>query len=84
MNAGTDARSAPRTYSALAGFEAGMAGVLVMLLWLAAASVWYRHTPWSVPNIMASNFYGDDAIRPGFGWSSLSGIALYLILYSLF
>jgi hypothetical protein len=84
MDAGTDARSAPRSYAALAGLQAGMVGVLLMLLWLAAASVWYRHTPWSVPNIMASNFYGDDAIGPGFSWRSLSGVAVYLILYSLF
>ncbi len=74
----------PRIYAAVAGFQAGTFAVLVMLGAMGLASAWYRRTFWYVANLMASTFYGDDAIRAGFSWQTLSGIALYLILYSLF
>ena len=84
MNGGGEPQRATRLDVALAGFEAGMVATLAMLVWLALAAKWYRHTIWTAANIMASNFYGDNAIGPGFAWSSLSGVAVYLILYSLF
>ena len=84
MHAGPEAPVSPRAYAALAGFEAGAIGVIAMLFCLGLASVWYRHTVWTVANIMASNFYGDEAIGPGFAASTLSGLAVYFILYSLF
>lgn len=67
----------------LAGLEAGMAAVLAMLAWLAFASVWYRHSAWISINLMASVLYGDAALRPGLGRSSMTGFALYLLLYSM-
>ena len=84
MEPGTDASASPRVWAALAGFEAGMAGGLVLLLGVGLASSWYRGSFWGPANIMASTFYGDDAIGRGFSWNTLSGIAVYLILYSLF
>ncbi len=68
--------------SALAGLEAGMVAVLFMLLWLALTSRLYRRSMWTTINLMASLFYGEAAIEPRFGWKSLSGIAVYLLLYS--
>jgi len=66
-----------------AGFQAGTVAVLVMLGWLGIASWWYYHTFWMAPNILASIFYGDRAVRAGFSFHSLSGVALYLVVYSL-
>ncbi len=67
----------------LAGFQAGMVGVLVMLVWLGFASALYRRSFWTAANLMASNFYGQSALGRRFSFTTLSGLALYVILYSL-
>ncbi|HWQ55869.1 MAG TPA: hypothetical protein VN442_19430 [Bryobacteraceae bacterium] len=84
MMAGRHAHDRMGLLSALAGFQAGMVGVIAMLALTGLASAWYRRTFWYVANLMSSTFYGDDAIRAGFSWKTVSGIALYLILYSAF
>jgi hypothetical protein len=60
-----------------------MLGVCWMLLWLGVSDVWQRRSFWTAENLMASAFYGEGAIRSGFAGRTLSGLALYLILYSL-
>jgi hypothetical protein len=67
----------------LAGLQAGMVGVLWMLLWLGIDSSWERQGFWSEENLFASLFYGSDSIRGGFSAKTLPGVALYLLLYSL-
>jgi hypothetical protein len=67
----------------LAGLQAGMVGVWWMLAWMGASAVWQRRSFWTPENLMASVFYGNAAIRPGFASSTFSGLALYLLLYSL-
>jgi len=67
----------------LAGLQAGMTGILVMLLWLGISSVWQGHSFWRSENLMASAFYRADTIRAGFGGRMLSGLAVYLVVYSL-
>jgi hypothetical protein len=54
-----------------------------MLAWMGASAVWQRRSFWTPENLMASVFYGNAAIRPGFAASTLSGLALYLLSYSL-
>ncbi len=74
----------PRASSAfLAGLQLGMIGVLCMLTWLGLASVWQMRSFWTAENLMASAFYGANAIRSGFAGETLSGLAVYLALYSL-
>jgi hypothetical protein len=60
-----------------------MVGVLWMLAWLGVSATWQRRSFWTAENLLASAFYGDSAIRSGFAFSTLSGMALYLLLYSL-
>jgi hypothetical protein len=60
-----------------------MLGVCWMLLWLGVSDVWQRRSFWTAENLMASAFYGERAIRSGFAERTLSGLALYLLLYSL-
>ena len=67
----------------LAGLQAGMIGICWMLAWLGLSAVGQRRSFWTAENLMASVFHGDVAIRRGFGGSTLSGIALYLLIYSL-
>jgi hypothetical protein len=60
-----------------------MLGVCWMLLWLGVSDVWQQRSFWTAENLMASAFYGEGAIRSGFAALTLSGLALYLLLYSL-
>lgn len=67
----------------LAGLQAGMIGICWMLAWLGLSAKGQGRSFWTAENLMASVFHGDAAIRRGFGSSTLSGIALYLLIYSL-
>jgi hypothetical protein len=67
----------------LAGLEAGMMAALCLLAWMGATAVGAHRSFWTSENLMASVFYGGAAIRGGLAASTFSGIALYLLLYSL-
>ena len=83
MNASTAHRPANPIEVFLAGLQAGMMAVCCMLAWLGLAAIQQRRGFWTAENLMASVFHGDAAIRRGFGSSTLSGLALYLLIYSL-
>ena len=65
----------------LAGLEAGIIAALILLVWLALASAWYRRSIWTAANIMATTFYGEAALGRQFTFRTVAGIALYLVLY---
>jgi hypothetical protein len=67
----------------LAGLQGGMLGALWMLAWMGVSSVWQQRSIWTAENLFATAFYGGSAIGPGFGRATVSGLALYLLLYSL-
>ena len=67
----------------LAGLQAGMIGICWMLAWLGLSAMEQLRSFWTAENLMASVFHGDAALRRGFGSSTLSGLALYLLIYSL-
>ena len=67
----------------LAGLQAGMAAVLLMLAWLGITAAWRQSSFWTAENLWASTFYGPSAIHRGFSTSTLSGLALYLLVYSI-
>jgi hypothetical protein len=67
----------------LAGLQAGMVGVLWMLAWLGVSAAWQNRGFWNSENLFATMFYGSDAVRSDFGSKTLSGLALYLLIYSL-
>ncbi len=83
MTAGIQESVTPRSRAALAGFQAGMLAALVMLLWLGLAAAWFQRSFWTPANVMATCFYGASALGRGFSSAALSGIAIYLIVYSL-
>ena len=83
MNASTAHRPSKPLEIFLAGLQAGMIGICWMLAWLGLSAMGQRRSFWTAENLMASAFHGDAAIRRGFGTTTLSGIALYLLIYSL-
>ena len=60
-----------------------MLGVLWMLAWLGISAAWQQRSFWTAENLMASSFYGREAIHSGFATQTLAGLALYVALYSL-
>jgi len=89
MESATQTRRERALDAFLAGLQAGMLGAVYLLAWLGVSSVWKGGVAgkgrgfWAAANLMASVFYGAGAIRAGFSGSTLSGVALYLLLYSL-
>src|SRR5690348_11955274 len=80
------ATAAPRatTVSALvAGLHSGIVGVFWMLLWLGITAIWQQRSFWTSENLLASAFYGPRAIHSGFASQTLSGLALYFMIYGL-
>jgi hypothetical protein len=83
MDAATESPR-PRHLSAfLAGLQGGTLGVLCMLVWLGVTATWQQRSFWTPENLMASVFYGARAIRSGFAGETLSGLAMYVVVYSL-
>jgi hypothetical protein len=79
----TAQRPLPAIAVFLAGLQAGMIGICWMLVWLGLGAMGQRRSFWTAENLLASVFHSDTAIRRDFAWSTLSGIALYLMVYSL-
>ena len=75
-------RTAEGVAAPLAGLQAGMIAALWMLAWMGCSAVWQRSSFWTAENLLASTFYGGSAIHTGFSASTLSGLALYLLLYA--
>ena len=67
----------------LAGLQAGMLAVLWMLAWMGLSAVFQRRSFWTSENLLATTFYGGAAVRDGFTASTASGLALYLLVYSM-
>jgi hypothetical protein len=67
----------------LAGIQAGVAGALILMAYLALNSKWHGRSVWTVPNLLASTFYGESAYRQGFGLRTSAGVALLVVVYGL-
>jgi hypothetical protein len=83
MEHATRNRPSDTLFVLLAGLEAGMVGALVFLAWMGITAILERRSFWTPENLMASVFYGGAAIRAGLASTTFSGLALYLLLYSL-
>lgn len=83
MDTATEGRPARALTASLAGLQAGMIAVLGMLAWMGVSAVWKRLSFWTAENLLATFFYGDAALAPGFSTRTVSGLALFLMLYSL-
>jgi hypothetical protein len=81
MPSGDGAR--PGRLLVLAGIQAGIVGALILLGYLALDSKWHRRSIWTVPNLLASTFYGESAYGPDFGGRTTAGLALLLVIYGV-
>jgi len=66
---------------ALAGLQAGCVGTLLMIGWWLFGELLQRRSPWIVPNLLATTFYGERAYRSGFMTSTWSGLAGTFAVY---
>jgi hypothetical protein len=82
MEVSTERPAVHSISASLAGLQAGMVAALWMLAWMGSSAVWQRRSFWTAENLQASIFYGAPAVRPGFSSSTLSGLAVYLLVYS--
>src|SRR5216683_236359 len=80
MSSGDYSNARSKINLVMAGVEAGVLGGLFMMVWLATLSLLQGRSIWSMPNLLASTFYGEAALRRGFRWTSLSGVALHVIV----
>jgi hypothetical protein len=83
MDAATPRPQAAGIPALLAGLQSGLVGAFSMLLWLGIAAVWQQRNFWIPVNLMASVFYGPNAIRSGFAAETVSGLAVYIAIYSV-
>ena len=83
MASGDHDDAVSKVFQAMAGVESGVLGGAFMLVWLGLLSLVQGGSIWSVPNLLASTFYGEAALRRGFRWTTLSGIALHLIMAAM-
>jgi hypothetical protein len=63
--------------------QSGMIGSLCLVVWLGVLAEWQQRNFWIPVNLMASAFYGPSAIRSGFAGETISGLAVYIALYTL-
>jgi hypothetical protein len=83
MASGNHGDAGSKVLQALAGVESGVLGGAFMLVWLGLLSLLQGRSVWSISNLLASTFYGESAMRRGFRWTTLSGVALHLIMAAM-
>lgn len=84
MDAATENQIAKAKLAAiLGGLEAGMVGVLWMLVWLGVSSLWQQRSFWTPENLMSTAFDRNSTLAPLFTWSTCVGLAIYLLMYSI-
>jgi len=72
---------AERFYAAIQ--SAALASIL-SIFWCGVASRSSSHSFWTVPNLMAGVFYGQNSLRPDFGFHTLTGLSIHLLLSTAF
>jgi hypothetical protein len=82
MGDARDQRATDPLSALLGGLQAGMAATLWMLAWLGLAAAWRQSSFWTAENLWATTFHGAGAIHRGFSTDTLSGLALYFLVYS--
>lgn len=68
----------------LAGIQAATLSTGISIFWTGVASTSSDHSFWTYPNLLAGIFYGGSSLRPDFGFYTLTGIALHLLLTTIF
>ena len=75
---------ATRTDRLFAALQAASLASMLMIFWCGIASRSSSHSFWTLPNLMAGLFYGPNSLRPDFGFHTLSGLSIHLLLSTAF
>lgn len=70
-------------FTMLAGLQTGILSGIWMLLLLSLISLRHGRSVWSASNLFATLFYGEEALRRGLRWFTLSGASLHLVVSAL-
>ena len=73
-----------RTDRLFAALQAASLASMLMIFWCGIASRSSSHSFWTLPNLMAGLFYGQNSLRPDFGFHTLSGLAIHLLCSTVF
>lgn len=57
---------------------------MLTAFWFGIASRSSGHSFWTVPNLMAGLFFGQNSLRPDFGFHTLAGLSFHLLLSTAF
>lgn len=68
----------------LAAMQAASLASILAIFWCGIASSSSSHSFWTLPNLMAGLFYGNASLRPDFGFHTLTGLAIHLLLSTAF
>ncbi|MBZ2184833.1 MAG: hypothetical protein K7J46_08970 [Bryobacter sp.] len=78
------APASPRIERTLAALQAATLSFLLTTFWFGISTSANSHSFWTLPNLMSGVFYGPASLRPDFGFHTLSGLALHVLLSCLF
>jgi hypothetical protein len=67
-----------------AAVQAASLASMLMIFWCGIASRSSSHSFWTLPNLMAGYFYGQNSLQPNFSFHTLSGLSLHLLLSTIF
>ncbi len=67
-----------------AATQAATLAAILTLFWDGIAASSSAHSFWTVPNLMAGLLYGPASLRPDFGYYTLAGMAIHLLLCNVF
>ncbi len=73
-----------RTDRLFAALQAASLASMLMIFWCGIASRFSSHSFWTLPNLMAGLFYGQNSLRPDFGFHTLSGLSIHLLFSTVF
>lgn len=63
----------------LAGIQAGMLGGVMVIGWIAVASLLFQIHPALIPNLLSEVFYGSRSLTTALGFPTISGLAVLLV-----
>lgn len=68
----------------LASVQAACLSSILTIFWCGIASRSSAHSFWTFPNLLAGLFYGQNSLRPDFGFHTMTGLSIHLLLTTIF
>jgi len=68
----------------LGSVQAACLSAIFTIFWCGISSRSSGHSFWTYPNLLAGLFYGQNSLRPDFGFHTLTGLSIHLLLTTIF